>query len=281
VSSQAAYDKVGILGLEVDAITNTDAIDYICKRAQPGQPAGYVIKPYVEFVDRAHRSHTLRDLLNHAELSLCDGVAITWAAHYLYAGPRSAWRFWLTLFQIVLSPGSLRWPLPDRTAGTNFTWPLLEQAGARKLKVFLVGQPAAATIEEVAQIILRRVPGLNIAGTLSGRDPDSKSGRVSDAWLEQTAATIGRANPDIILVGMGFPLQERVCAYLAEHLDHGVFIGEGGTFDYDSFGGPRRKAPTWLQRIGLEWLWRLALEPRRLTRQLAIPRFIYRVWRNR
>jgi N-acetylglucosaminyldiphosphoundecaprenol N-acetyl-beta-D-mannosaminyltransferase len=80
---------------------------------------------------------------------------------------------------------------------------------------------------------------------------------------------------------MGFPVQERVCTYLSEHSSHGVFIGEGGTFDYERFGGQRPKAPSWIQRIGLEWLWRLVLEPRRLGRQLAIPRFIYRIWRDR
>lgn len=80
---------------------------------------------------------------------------------------------------------------------------------------------------------------------------------------------------------MGFPLQERVCAYLAKHAEHGVFIGEGGTFDYADFGGRRTKAPVLLQRLGLEWFWRLLLEPQRLLRQLAIPRFIYRIWSSR
>ena len=80
---------------------------------------------------------------------------------------------------------------------------------------------------------------------------------------------------------MGFPLQEQVCAYLASHIGHGVFIGEGGTFDYEQFGGARPKAPATMQKLGLEWLWRLGLEPRRIVRQLAIPRFIYRIWRTR
>ena len=89
------------------------------------------------------------------------------------------------------------------------------------------------------------------------------------------------AKADLVLVGMGFPLQERVCAYLATHSDHGVFVGEGGTFDYERFGGQRAKAPAWIQRVGLEWFWRLLLEPSRVIRQLAVPRFIYRIWRGR
>jgi N-acetylglucosaminyldiphosphoundecaprenol N-acetyl-beta-D-mannosaminyltransferase len=86
--------------------------------------------------------------------------------------------------------------------------------------------------------------------------------------------------PDLILVGMGFPLQEELMAKLAPQLSHGVLIGEGGTFDYDSFGGVRTRAPRWVQTIGLEWLWRLATEPSRWRRQLAIPRFIWTVYRS-
>jgi N-acetylglucosaminyldiphosphoundecaprenol N-acetyl-beta-D-mannosaminyltransferase len=76
-------------------------------------------------------------------------------------------------------------------------------------------------------------------------------------------------------------LQEHIISRLTPQLDHGVLIGEGGTFDYKQFGGHRRKAPVIMQRLGLEWLWRLILEPRRLRRQWAIPRFIWRIWQSR
>jgi N-acetylglucosaminyldiphosphoundecaprenol N-acetyl-beta-D-mannosaminyltransferase len=97
---------------------------------------------------------------------------------------------------------------------------------------------------------------------------------------EELLQDIKSADPDIILVGMGFPLQEKLISKLAGKLEHGVLIGEGGTFDYRSFGGRQAKAPKLLQRIGLEWLWRLALQPKRLRRQLAIPRFLWRLYRQ-
>jgi N-acetylglucosaminyldiphosphoundecaprenol N-acetyl-beta-D-mannosaminyltransferase len=281
MSKQTRYDKVKLLGVEVDAFTNRDAALYICDLAQEGTRSAYVIKPYVEFLDRADRSTEIRKLLNEAELSLADGVALIWAAHYLYAGPRSTGRFWGTLFQIVLAPDKLTWPLPERASGINFTWPLLHEAGRRRLRVYLIGKASAAEIEAVGRVVERKAEGITIAGTRPGFDPHAKAGRVTDEWLQDAAASVKAAEADLILVGMGFPLQERVCAYLADHLHHGVFVGEGGTFDYDSFGGPRRKAPAWMQRSGLEWLWRLILEPSRLGRQLAIPRFIYRIWQTR
>lgn len=281
MSKQQEFDKLGILGVEIDATGGDEAINFICRYANPGQPACYVVKPYVEFLDRAYHNNELTALLNGAALAVPDGVALTWAAAWLYAGKRSAGRFWLTLFQIVLDPAALRWPLTSRAAGINFTWPLLEAAAANQLKVFLVGTPKHNSIGHTRSTLESAIPKLHIVGVHDGHDPAGRPGEVGDTWLAQLAEAISSAKPDLILVGMGFPLQEHVCAYLAAHLNHGVFIGEGGTFDYERFGGQRPKAPAYFQHLGLEWLWRLVLEPWRLRRQLAIPRFIVRIWRER
>ena len=281
MSKQTTYDKLSLLGVDVDAISNSEAIAYIIDRSAVHQEACYVIKPYVEFLDRAYHDESVRDLLNHAELSLPDGVALTWAAAYLYAGQRNTWRFWLTAFQIVLAPHELRWPLPDRAAGTNFTWPLLQAASIAGRKVYLIGEPKNSSIGHTVQTLQQAFPHLNLVGCSSGRDPNRPAGDVSNEWLQAIAHTVTDSAADIILVGMGFPLHERVCAYLAAHTTHGVYIGEGGTFDYNAFGGQVKKAPPWMQKLGLEWLWRLMLNPHRWRRQLAIPRFMYRIWRNR
>jgi N-acetylglucosaminyldiphosphoundecaprenol N-acetyl-beta-D-mannosaminyltransferase len=282
MSKQKTFDKVDILGVSVDVLFLAEAINYIVAYSgNTTNRAGYVIKPYVEFLDRAARDSDLADLLNGAELSIADGVAILWAAHYLYAGPRSGWRFLKTLGHIVAAPAELAWPVPERAAGTNFTWPLLRAAAAAGRRVYLIGKESAADIEQVTAMVAREIPDIIIAGAISGRDPMSARGHVSPEWIEATANRLEAAQPDIILVGLGFPLQEHVCAELSTMVPHGLFIGEGGTFDYESFGGTRRKAPAWLQKVGLEWLWRLILEPRRIVRQLAIPRFIVNVWKSR
>jgi N-acetylglucosaminyldiphosphoundecaprenol N-acetyl-beta-D-mannosaminyltransferase len=282
MSNQQTYDKVDILGVSVDVLSLTEAINYlIAYSGDKAKPAAYAIKPYVEFFDRAAAKPQLQGLLNGAELSIADGVAVLWAAHYLYAGPRTSLRFFKTLFQIILAPAELAWPIPERAAGTNFTWPLLRAAALQRRRVYLIGKESAADIEAVATIIAKEIPEIIIAGAISGRDTESPRGQVSPEWIDQITRRLQAAEPDLILVGMGFPLQEDVCAELAANLHHGVFIGEGGTFDYESFGGTRRKAPAAMQRVGLEWLWRLILEPKRLVRQLAIPRFIYRIWKSR
>ena len=281
MSKQTIYDQVRILGVDVDAISNPEAISLITDLAKPGQPSAYVVKPYVEFLDQAYHHPQLQQLLNNADLAIPDGVALTWAAAYLYAGKRGLARFWVTLFQIVLSPSELRWPLPDRAAGISLTWPLLTEAERIGLRVYLIGDPKDDSISHTAYTLEKAFPNLRIVGTHTGRDDVRPRNQVSDKWLEGLARSVNHASPDLILVGMGFPLQEQVCAHLAAHNSHGVFIGEGGSFDYEAFGGHRPKAPRWIQVIGLEWLWRLLLEPQRIIRQLSIPRFIWRVWRSR
>jgi N-acetylglucosaminyldiphosphoundecaprenol N-acetyl-beta-D-mannosaminyltransferase len=119
------------------------------------------------------------------------------------------------------------------------------------------------------------LPNINIV------DPNATSRHQTRPWLDELVASLRSARPDIILLGLGFPRQELAAAYITERINHGIIIGEGGTFDYRIFGGRTPKAPALMQRLGIEWLWRLALQPSRLRRQLAIPRFIYRIWLSR
>ena len=260
---------------------HADAITYVSDLAAPGRPAAYVVKPYVEFMDQAATRPDLRELLNNADLAVPDGVALTWAAAYLYAGKRSLGRFWLTLFQIVLAPHELRWPLPDRAAGINFTWPFCSSRAATVSVCTWWATPKTAPSSTLPAHCNRHSPRLNSPAPTAAVTNPGPPGQVSDEWLQGLTNAIHHAAPDLVLVGMGFPLQERVCAHLAAHCRHGVFIGEGGTFDYEAFGGRRPKAPRWIQIVGLEWFWRLLLEPGRIVRQLAVPRFIWRVWRSR
>lgn len=282
MSKQVIYDKVDILGVGIDVISLGEAIDYICSYAKdPRSTAAYVIKPYVEFLDKAANKPALLTLLNEAQLAIADGVAVIWAAHFLYAGPRTLWRFWLTLGQIITAPAALEWPILQRAAGSTFTWPLLRAASAHQLRIFIIGKESDAAVAAVSSRIAHEVPGISIVGTASGRDHTMPRGQVGPAWIAQTATRIEGLQADLVFVGMGFPLQEQVCAILAQRLQHGLLVGEGGTFDYESFGGKRRKAPKQLQRVGLEWLWRLGQEPKRIIRQLAIPRFIFKIWKSR
>lgn len=259
-----------VLGVELDALSIDGAIERII--ADSGRSGcRYVIKPHVEFSEYHSPA-----ILNAAWLSLPDGVSWQWATHYQQTSG-SVWQLFKTLCQIVLRPERIRTEIPEKFAGINFTWPLLQAAAEYGRSIFLVGSPKERTIEQTAETLQRTIPELTIAGTLPGKDDSGVFSSQLEHALEQN---LRQTRPDIVLLGLGHPLQEEVMHRLHDRLDHGILIGEGGTFDYERFGGKHKRGPRFMQRAGLEWLWRLALEPRRIRRQLAIPRFIARVYRN-
>ncbi len=265
--------KVNILGINIDSLTIDEAIKMIVTNSNQ-QGAKYIAKPYVEFFRKIDQE--IQDVLNNAWLNLPDGVALQWAA-YFQTTSGSLYQLLKTLAEIVVNPRKISSVLPEKFAGTNFTWPLLEEAARKNRSIYLVGSPIHKDINYTAKVIKEGIANINIVGTCAGKD---SSGVFSNELERQLLDDLKRLKPDIVLIGIGFPRQELLATRLVKQLDHGILIGEGGTFDYDIFGGAMRKAPEWMQRIGLEWLWRLFLQPSRISRQLAIPLFIYRIYRG-
>lgn len=277
MSKQTKYSKYTVLGVQVDRLSLSQALEEITQLAKSG-PARYIVKPYVEHLDRASRQLAYRRLLNQAYLSLPDGVSLNWAVYFTRQTGRHWWDVITSLTKIFTRPTELHLSLPNYSWGTNFTWSLLESCAKKGLSVFLVGSPKGSDIAYTSRFLKAHIKQLSISGTMAGKD--STTGTFSSEMEQQLMAKLRQARADIILVGIGVPRQEQVIAKLAAQLPHGVLIGEGGTFDFDRFGGTIKKAPLQLQARGLEWLWRLIKEPHRLRRQLAIPRFIWKVYRH-
>lgn len=263
-------NRISILGIKIDPITIKEAIERIISR-EPQKPPVFIVKPYVEFFATSHRR-----TLNRAWLSLPDGVALQWAAYYQSHTKRNFLSLITSLGSIVLRPQKIRDPIPDKFAGTNFTWPLLEAAAKKGKRIYLVGSPLANDITHTRDFIQKHIPKIDIVGTLPGRD---ESGVFSAQLETRLIEEINQNRPDIVLIGIGFPRQELLMERILPHITSGILIGEGGTFDYQQFGGAHKKAPQPIQNVGLEWLWRLGLQPSRIKRQVAIPRFIWRVYR--
>jgi len=143
---------------------------------------------------------------------------------------------------------------------------------------FYGGQSGAA--DEMVRRLTKRYPGLKIAGTLTPPMRSFESIRSPDAHATDEFDTIRKANPDFIWVGISSPKQEWWMSRAAPAIGRGVFLGVGAAFDFQA--GRVRRAPTWMQRIGLEWLHRLASEPRRLWRRYLVlaPRFVLLVLRS-
>jgi len=265
---------VDVLGVRFHNLSRLEAANAIASLAQTGHQA-YVVKPYSEFMPRAAGDSEIRQLLNGAALCLPDGIGILWAAHYLSLRGgrlRALWQLPLSLASIALNPSSIKRPLAENMAGVDLTWRMLtalEEAGAT---VFLLGG-TEAELRGAREKIAARFPSLRVVGAHRGYF--DAMGSDNDAVI----AEINASAPQALLVAMGFPSQERWIAANLSRLKVNVAIAEGGSFSFIS--GMTRRAPLWMRRAGLEWLFRLLRQPWRLRRQLALPEFVWLVLKER
>lgn len=148
---------------------------------------------------------------------------------------------------------------------------MLEVCGRRvgELRHFLYGS-TSDLLKDLQGNLERRFPGLNIVGTHS---PPFRP--LTDDEREEERSLIRAERPDIVWVGLSTPKQERWMAANVEHLDGAVLVGVGAAFDFHA--GRKRQAPSWMQRSGLEWLFRMLSEPRRLGPRylVVVPRFLW------
>lgn len=223
-----------VLGVPVDQLTLEGALERIDAFVASGRATGkshQIATVNTDFVVNALHDPDLRHILRTADMTTADGAPVVWAARLLGL------------------------PLEDRVAGADLVPSLATHAAERGYSLYLLGGgPGVAA--QAARILVARNPGLRIAGVAS--PPYSSVAEVEPAILED----IRRAQPDILLVALGNPKQEKWVDMYADDLGVPVCIGVGGTLDM--IAGVTRRAPRWSHRIGLEWLFRLAQEPRRL-----------------
>lgn len=235
---------IRVLGVRVDAVTEQSFLEIVRTWVAERTPRQVVtINP--EFVMLARRDPQFAAVLEGADLATPDGVGVVWAAR----------RQGLAI--------------PGRLGGMDAALPLARQCAQYGHSLFLLGAH-----DGVADLAARRlqglVPGLAIAGTYSGSPDPCRD--------DEIAAIIGAVQPDILMVAYGAPAQDLWIARNKDRLQVPVSIGVGGTLDY--LAGIRRRAPALLQRLWLDWAFRLATQPWRWRRMLAIPRFIWAVFRD-
>lgn len=241
---------VRILGVDVDAVTRAEAVAAIdetidARRGHGGRPL-QVATVNPEFVMLARRDGAFREVLSGAGLSTPDGAGLMLAARIL--GHR----------------------LPARVTGVELVRNLAAAAVGRGDRVFFLGA-APGVGAAAAAALARDYPGLSVAGDFAGD--------ASEAGDAETVAAVRGVSSDIVLVAYGAPSQELWLARNLEVCGASVGIGVGGTFDYLS--GRVRRAPAWMRRLGLEWLFRLAQQPSRARRMLVLPVFLLLVIRQR
>lgn len=234
--------KVSLLGLPIDNFSFDEAVDAIEGLAKGQQPT-CVFTPNIDHLRLYQEDPDFRAAYAAASLVLADGMPLLWA---------SKWH---------------RRPLKEKVSGSDLFPSICARAAEQGLSVFLLGAEKGVA-QQAANVLKNAYPSLVIAGIMSpvvGFDLNTEQNL-------EVLDCINNASPKILFVALGSPKQEKwISAHLSK-LNAGVVLGVGASFDF--IAGHKRRAPNWSQRLGLEWLFRLTREPKRLWRRyilLGIP----------
>jgi N-acetylglucosaminyldiphosphoundecaprenol N-acetyl-beta-D-mannosaminyltransferase len=226
---------VEILEMRLDALSPRQAVGRIIESSG----GGCVLTPNLQHLRAHRRSPAVRAAFRSCELVVPDGMPLIWASRI---------------------QGT---PLPGRVAGSDLVWSLSQAAAVHQRTLFLLGG-APGTADDAAAELCRRFPGLQISGT---HCPPLGFER-SPAALGEIQARIAAAHPDLIYIGLPLAKQLVVMDSLRGTVPRAWQIGLGVSFSFVT--GDVRRAPAWAQRTGLEWLFRLSQEPRRLGRRYMV-----------
>jgi N-acetylglucosaminyldiphosphoundecaprenol N-acetyl-beta-D-mannosaminyltransferase len=244
-----------LFGISLHRIRMGDAIDLLLQWMVEGLPCRYVVTPNVDHIVKLQSFPAMQVAYRDASLVVADGWPLVAASRWL------------------------RQPLPERVAGSDLV-PGLFTAGKAipGFRVFLLGG-APGVADQAAERIAGRWPDVQVVGTASPRP-----GFESDPQkTEQIIQAINAAAPHLLIVGLGAPKQEIWLQQHAHRIHAPVAIAAGATIDF--LAGVQKRAPQWVQRLRLEWLFRLASDPRRLAGRYArdavvFPRLISAEWRR-
>ena len=230
-----------ILGVNVNSLTMVQAVEKVQQFIDERKNA-LVATANAEMLMRATQDEELKHILNNADLVVPGGGGTLWAANYLGV------------------------EMPERVAGYDLAQELMREAPSRGDRIYFFGS-APGVAESAREKAMELYPGIKIVGT--------RNGFFSEADEPEIIAEIKAARPDILLAALGVPKQEKWLKKHMQELQVPVSIGVGGTLDV--MAGVMERAPLWMQKAKLEWLFRGLKQPSRAGRLLALPKFVLKV----
>lgn len=230
-----------VLGTWIDAVGWDEAVEQVVSWGN-SRASRYVCVCNVHSVVTATGDAEFRHALGAADMATCDGAPIAWTLR------------------------RLGFPKQERIAGPDLMWRYLRRAEALGHRVYLYGS-TDQTLRKLRDRCALEFPRMLVAGTHAPR-----FGHCSLADDEADIAAINASGANVVFVGLGCPKQEKWMAAHRERI-HAVMVGVGAAFDYHA--GTQRRAPVWMQDHGLEWLYRLAAEPRRLMRRYLVTNTLF------
>jgi N-acetylglucosaminyldiphosphoundecaprenol N-acetyl-beta-D-mannosaminyltransferase len=228
------HRQIRILGAYIDRVTLDEAVQRAREFVAAGRPH-QIVTVNVDFLRLAQENTEFMGVINRSELAIADGMPLVWASRWMGDA------------------------LPERVTGVELVDKCCEFAAEEGYRVFLLGG-ADGIPEAAAEILKSRHPRLQVAGTYS-----PPIGEFSDEEDRKIVDMINAAQPHILLVAFGAPKQD---IWIAQHRDQisvPLAVGVGGVFNF--LTGRVKRAPAWMQDRGLEWLYRVLQEPRRLWRR--------------
>ncbi|MCX7926328.1 MAG: WecB/TagA/CpsF family glycosyltransferase [Fimbriimonadales bacterium] len=242
---ETPLQEARILGVRVHRVSMMEALQRIEQLIQRREPS-LVITADANAVLIALEDAEFHRLMETAPLVTADGAGLLWAGR------------------------QLKQPFPERVSGVDLVEQLTRLSHEKGYRLYFLGA-APGVAERAAQNLLIKYPNAQIVGV--------QHGYFSATDEPAIVAQIAAVRPDVLLVGMGMPRQEKWAWAHRNALDTPVMIGVGGSFDV--YAGVVKRAPRWMQRTGCEWLWRLVQDPRKIKKVRNLPRFAWQVWRAR
>jgi N-acetylglucosaminyldiphosphoundecaprenol N-acetyl-beta-D-mannosaminyltransferase len=238
--------SINLCDVRIDEYSFDEVVSIVVKHALENKKPQYVVTPNAHHIVALQSDAYFREVYQNAFLSVPDGVPLLWAARFL------------------------KTPLKGRVNGTDLFEALCTKASEDNMKVFLLGgRPGAA--ESASQLLQSRHPNLKIVGTYCppyGFEKDAKE-------CEYINNLVKDASPHVLFVGLGAPKQEKWMYENYQQLAVPISIGIGVSFEL--VAGMVQRAPVIMQKTGLEWFFRLLMEPRRLWKRYVVGNVVF-VW---
>lgn len=229
--------RVSLLNTRIDKVDLDDAVAQIDRFVRDGVPH-QVVTVNVDFLRLGEEDPTFRDLINTSDLVVADGMPLVWGSRMLGDA------------------------LPERVTGVDLLSACARLSAEKGYSIFLLGATPGVA-EEAANVLRGKYPGVRIAATYA-----PPMGPFSEAEEEKMVRLVQEVQPDMLFVAFGAPKQDRWIRRHMHQLHVPVCMGVGGSFDF--LAGRTHRAPSWMQDRGLEWLYRVIQEPRRLWKRYFV-----------
>lgn len=226
--------RITILNTQIDVLNVEETISLVDKYIKTKTPL-HLMGVNADKINEVNQSEKMRKIVNSCGIINPDGASVILASKYL------------------------KKPLPERVAGVDLMQKLVALSEKKRYSIYLLGAKQAV-VEETSAVLQKKYPSLKICGIHDGYFKESDWPTISGDIKEK--------KPDLVFVGITSPTKEYLIEYLQNEGNDAVFMGVGGSFDVISGNIPR--APIWMQRANLEWLFRVIQEPRRLFKRYFV-----------